>query len=407
MKRLLSLYDLTGNWSAPYRAAGWEVTQIDKELGQDILDWNYNQYPHNYFQGILIAQPCTKYALSGARWWAAADASGETDYFDLLTRTSLAIVEYFRLGLEFWALENPVGRIAQRVPELAKFRMLLFHPCDYGDPYTKKTVLFGEFRPWLVRTPVKPIKAPKGHHSIDFFKIQKGKKLGFHERAPLRSETPPDLQRPFLMQIIKMDKVTWTPTLTAVLSDHYAKHGATVCAAILRRIHGLNLPTWKVVAKARRMGIRYTGPIKGWKKGHEPHNKGVPMSAEKYAKCAPTMFTPGARPDQTSPDGTISQRYHKGENRNRPFIRVGGRWVQMNRHVWQQANGPIPPGHVIRHRDGDGNNCDLSNLECLTRSEHMQRNYNRPKTAKGMRNYHFNRRRGNLSFVDAVLQGLT
>ena len=41
---LLSLFDYTGNWSRPYREAGWHVVQIDILLGQDILEWDYRQF---------------------------------------------------------------------------------------------------------------------------------------------------------------------------------------------------------------------------------------------------------------------------------------------------------------------------------------------------------------------------
>lgn len=41
----------------------------------------------------------------------------------------------------FWCLENPVGRL---VRFLGKPRMY-FNPCDFGDPYTKKTCLWGNF----------------------------------------------------------------------------------------------------------------------------------------------------------------------------------------------------------------------------------------------------------------------
>lgn len=186
MLNLLSLFDYTGNWSAPYRAAGWEVIQIDIQLGQDILTWDYRQFPPDHFAGILAAVPCTAYAVSGARWFAEKDASGETDYFDSLTRKTLEIIEYFRPGLKFWVIENPVGRIAKRVPELAKYRLLSFDPCEFGDPYTKKTVLYGEFRPWLVRTPVKPTEGSKMH------KLPPGP-----NRAALRSETPACFSRAF------------------------------------------------------------------------------------------------------------------------------------------------------------------------------------------------------------------
>ena len=45
--------------------------------------------------------------------------------------------------LRWWALENPVGKLTRY---LGRPRMY-FQPCDYGDPYTKKTGLWGEFTP--------------------------------------------------------------------------------------------------------------------------------------------------------------------------------------------------------------------------------------------------------------------
>ncbi len=42
---------------------------------------------------------------------------------------------------KFWCLENPIGRL---VNYLGKPKMY-FHPYEYGDPYTKKTCLWGQF----------------------------------------------------------------------------------------------------------------------------------------------------------------------------------------------------------------------------------------------------------------------
>ena len=186
MQNLLSLFDYTSNWSKPYKNAGWHVVQVDILLGQDILEWDYRQFDPDYFSGILAAVPCTAYARSGARWWPQKDADGTTEYFDTLTRKTLEIIDYFRPGLEFWVIENPLGRIAKRVPELKKYRLLTFDPCEFGDPYTKKTVLYGEFRPWLIRQPVKPTEGSKMH------KIPPGPK-----RASLRSETPVGFAKAF------------------------------------------------------------------------------------------------------------------------------------------------------------------------------------------------------------------
>jgi hypothetical protein len=42
----------------------------------------------------------------------------------------------------------------------------------------------------------------------------------------------------------------------------------------------------------------------------------------------------------------------------------------LHRQVWVQHHGPIPKGHHIHHKDGDWQNNDISNLECVEKSEH-------------------------------------
>lgn len=157
MKRLLSIFDLTGNWSKPYADAGWEVTKIDVQQGFDLHHWNYKALPQDYFKGILIAQPCTDFALSGAAHFKAKDLDGRTFESLSLVYKSLAIVQYFKSGLLFWALENPMSRIHKLVPELGKISFK-FHPfqfagySDDADRYNKTTWLWGEFN--------EPIKKP-------------------------------------------------------------------------------------------------------------------------------------------------------------------------------------------------------------------------------------------------------
>lgn len=42
----------------------------------------------------------------------------------------------------------------------------------------------------------------------------------------------------------------------------------------------------------------------------------------------------------------------------------------LHRDVWIFYNGPIPEGHDIHHKDENWDNNDISNLECLSRTEH-------------------------------------
>lgn len=50
-----------------------------------------------------------------------------------------------------------------------------------------------------------------------------------------------------------------------------------------------------------------------------------------------------------------------------------GSTIDEHRLVWEQAHGPIPKGMVIHHKNGDGRDNRLSNLELCSRSEHYHR----------------------------------
>lgn len=155
---IISLFDYTGNWSRPFREDGYEVVQVDTKLGIDLYDFDYKQY-HNVV-GILAAIPCTDFSRAGAQYWKAKDADGRTAESVKLANYTLDVIDYFEKqgNLKFWVVENPIGRIEKCVPRLKGKRTLQFNPCDFGDGYTKKTILWGYFNPFLIQNPVKPVK---------------------------------------------------------------------------------------------------------------------------------------------------------------------------------------------------------------------------------------------------------
>ena len=75
MKTILSLFDYSGAWSKPYKDAGYDVVQMDIKNGQDIR-WAYHL--DKEVHGILMAPPCTAFAVSGAQYWKAKDQDGRT-----------------------------------------------------------------------------------------------------------------------------------------------------------------------------------------------------------------------------------------------------------------------------------------------------------------------------------------
>jgi len=200
MKTILSLFDYTGNWSAPYKRAGYNVIRQDIQLGHDIFDdtipaANLDRVEGNQVHGILAAVPCTDFASSGARWWneksnQPAPYDGKNlefknrlDYFVTMVYSVLLLVEWFRPN--WWVIENPRGRIRRLVPEIGPPR-LVFQPYEYGDPYTKETFLYGNFNPDLPKTPVLPLFGSKMHRMSSSWKNK-------------RSETPKGFAEAFFL----------------------------------------------------------------------------------------------------------------------------------------------------------------------------------------------------------------
>jgi len=155
---VLSLFDYSGQWSRPYRENGYHVIQIDLKLGTNVMDIDADWLTkHGPIDIILAAPPCTDFAVSGARWFKEKDADGRTvKSLELISK----ILEIVRMASpRIWALENPVGRLPRLLPEIGK--PWYWQPFWFGDPYTKKTGLWGKFSIPDITNVVDPIKVCK------------------------------------------------------------------------------------------------------------------------------------------------------------------------------------------------------------------------------------------------------
>ena len=175
-KIILDLCGGTGSWSRPYKEAGYDVRLITLPE-HDVCTY----VPPENVYGILAAVPCTDFASSGARWFAEKDRDGRTlESTKVLTACLMIIAQ---TSPEFWALENPVGRMIRWIGKPG----YTFDPCDFGDPYTKRTHLWGRFNP-----PEKsPVEATEGSK---MWRCYGGKS----ERTKMmRSITPPGFAQAF------------------------------------------------------------------------------------------------------------------------------------------------------------------------------------------------------------------
>lgn len=126
---VLDLCGGTGAWSAPYLAAGYEVILVTLP-NDNVMDW---QPPPLPIRGVLAAPPCTEFSLA---------KNGQTR--DLLKGLGPVIACLRIIALvkpRWWALENPVGKLGHFLGTPRD----TFNPCDFGDPWTKRTALWGDF----------------------------------------------------------------------------------------------------------------------------------------------------------------------------------------------------------------------------------------------------------------------
>jgi hypothetical protein len=137
MRTILSLCDLSGNWSRPYSEAGYDVIQVDLARGEDVRLLRRITQP---IHGILAAPPCTHFARSGAWCW---ESKGEPALLEGLSIVDACLRAVAIYRPAWWCLENPIGRLKDYLGPPA----VRFDPCHFGDGYTKRTWLWGHFTP--------------------------------------------------------------------------------------------------------------------------------------------------------------------------------------------------------------------------------------------------------------------
>lgn len=113
--------------------------------------------------------------------------------------------------------------------------------------------------------------------------------------------------------------------------------------------------------------VKHTGG--GFPKGHVPwsktHGKGRHFSPR-------TEFRKGMQSNRKLPVGSERMRKCKGGN-IRAYVKIAepNRWKLRAVIVWESIHGPLPRGHLVHHRDRDSTNDEPSNLEAMTRGEHL------------------------------------
>lgn len=185
MKLILDLCGGTGAWSAPYKEAGYDVINITLPK----YDVRTYRPPENVY-GVLAAPPCTMFSFARTN----AKIPRNLDQGMELVIVCLKII--WKVKPKFWALENPTGYLRR----FLGLPVLRFHPYEFGDPYKKKTDLWGYFN-LPKKKPIEPIVAFNTAHNKDWHHQGYFRPKGM-SRTEFRSITP----RGFALAFFKANK---------------------------------------------------------------------------------------------------------------------------------------------------------------------------------------------------------
>ena len=158
---VLELFSGTGSVGKVCKQLGWNAVSVDMILPADhqcdIMDFDYKQYPKDYFAILWGSPPCTAYSNLQSCWLNRKRKDGtiftkekmESDMndADMIVKKTLEIIDYF--DTEYWFMENPqTGKLKNR--EIMKD--IPFYDvdyCMYSDwGYQKRTRIWTNKRDW-------------------------------------------------------------------------------------------------------------------------------------------------------------------------------------------------------------------------------------------------------------------
>lgn len=125
--------------------------------------------------------------------------------------------------------------------------------------------------------------------------------------------------------------------------------------------------------------LRDTGKKFRFKKGQQSYNKGKKweeyMPEESAEKIRKSHFLKGQIPHNSLPLGSEVTR-KESCGKEYLLIKVKGKRTLIFKHIYiyESAFGKVEKGMCIVFKDGNTLNCNIENLECITRAELVIRN---------------------------------
>jgi hypothetical protein len=132
-KLILDLCGGSGSWSEPYETAGYSIVRVDILDGGDVHTLAVESLIAVGVHGILAAPPCTEFSLA---------KNGQVrDLRKGLETVSACLRIICACAPMWWALENPTGLLSAYLGPARD----VWEPYEFGDPWTKRTAIWGDF----------------------------------------------------------------------------------------------------------------------------------------------------------------------------------------------------------------------------------------------------------------------
>lgn len=180
-------------------------------------------------------------------------------------------------------------------------------------------------------------------------------------------------------------RTRWTPEEDAQIIARYpdtptrelARALGRGVAAVYNRARKLGVEKSDAYLASPLAGRTLRGDTRGlrtrYPKGHVPANKGLRLPGWAPGRMRETQFVKGAKPHTWVPVGTESVRDGYVWIKVRDDLTPSRlNWMSKHQHLWEQAHGPVPDGHIVRFKDANRAHLVLENLECVSREEHAR-----------------------------------
>ena len=169
-------------------------------------------------------------------------------------------------------------------------------------------------------------------------------------------------------------KSKWTDEQKQFLKDHVQGISRAELTRLFNEHFNDTVSEGIIHGACKRFGYK-SGLNTQFKKNHVPANKGKHISEELREILKKTGFQQGHIPpnfrdqwsERITKDGYIEIKTEEHMKK----------WKLKHRWIWEQNNGPIPPGYVIRFKDGNKLNCSIDNLYMITKNENRTMNQNK------------------------------